>query len=197
MTSQQARERRRLRDFSGRGYDKGRPLPVQAMWFAVLQLLFRAWWLPTRLRPPLLRAFGARVGSRVLIRHGVRVQWPWKLEIGDDVWIGEDAWLINLERISIGSDVCVSQGAMLCTGSHQRRSPAFEFDNAPIRLEPGCWVAARAIVLRGVTVGEGAVVSAGAVAHRDLPPGQVITAGGGVRNLRDDSGTSAGKGPLL
>ena len=65
----------------------------------------------------LLRAFGADVGRRVLIRHGVRVQWPWKLSVADDVWIGEDAWIINLEPVVIGSDVCVSQGAMLCTGS--------------------------------------------------------------------------------
>lgn len=90
------------------------------------------------------------------------------------------SWLINLEPISIGHDVCVSQGALLCTGSHQRRSPTFEFDNAPIRLEPGSWVAARAMVLRGVTVGADAVVGAGAVAHRDVPPGAVHTTGGAV-----------------
>ncbi|MEV5481719.1 MULTISPECIES: DapH/DapD/GlmU-related protein [Streptomyces] len=169
---------RRLRGFSGAGYDKGRGVLTQAAWFAVLNLVFMKWWFPPRLRPPLLRAFGAHVGQRVLIRHRVRVQWPWKLTIGDDVWVGEDAWLINLEPISIAADVCVSQGAVLCTGSHQRRSPTFEFDNAPISVEEGAWVAARAVVLRGVTVGKGAVVGAGVVAHRDVPPGAVYTTGG-------------------
>lgn len=169
--------RRTLRGFTGAGYDKGRSLPVQALWFAAQHLVFRKWWFPARLRPALLRAFGARVGQRVLIRHGVRVQWPWKLSIADDVWIGEDAWIITLEGVSIGADVCVSQGAMLCTGSHQHRSATFEFDNAPIRLEPGSWVAARATVLRGVTVGSGAVVGAGAVAHRDVPASEVLIAG--------------------
>lgn len=168
---------RSLRGFTGAGYDKGRGLALQALWFAALNLLFVKWWFPPRLRPALLRAFGARIGRRVLIRHRVRIQWPWKLEVGDDVWIGEDAWLVNLEPISIGSDVCVSQGALLCTGSHRRRSATFEFDNGPIRLEPGCWVAARAVVLRGVTVGPGAVVGANAVAHRDVRPGAVVTAG--------------------
>ncbi|MEU4038142.1 putative colanic acid biosynthesis acetyltransferase [Streptomyces collinus] len=169
---------RSLRGFTGRGYDKGRPLPVQAAWFAVLHLLFVKWWFPACWRPVLLRAFGARVGRRVLIRHGVRVHWPWKLEIGDDVWIGEGAWILNLEPVTIGSDCCVSQSALLCTGSHRRRSATFEFDNGPIRLEPGSWVAARAVVLRGVTVGRGGVVGAGAVAHRDLAPGTVLTTRG-------------------
>lgn len=190
---------RNLRGFTGEGYDKGRPLPVQALWFAVLHLAFRAWWFPPRLRPALLRAFGARVGSRVIVRHGVRVQWPWKLTVGDDVWIGEDAWFINLEPITVDSDVCVSQGAVLCTGSHQRRSPTFEFDNGPIHLRPGSWVAARAMVLRGVTVGEGAVVGAGAVAHRDVAAGEVLTAGSGAgtgtgTGTGTDTGTAAGTG---
>lgn len=169
---------RSLRGFTGAGYDKGRPAAVQALWFAVLHLAFYRWWFPPRLRPALLRAFGAAVGRRVLIRHRVRVQWPWKLAVGDDVWIGEDAWLVNLEPITIGDDVCVSQGALLCTGSHRRSSPTFEFDNAPIELKSGSWVAARAIVLRGVTLGEGAVVGAGAVAHRDLAPGESLVAAG-------------------
>lgn len=166
---------RSLRGFTKAGYDKGRPVVVQAAWFAVLHLVFAKWWFPARWRPAVLRLFGARIGRRVLIRHGVRVHWPWRLSVGDDVWIGEGAWLLNLEQITIGSDVCVSQGALLCTGSHQRHSRTFEFDNGPIRLEPGSWVAARAVVLRGVTVGRGAVVGASAVAHRDIAPGEVVT----------------------
>ena len=159
-------------------------MAVQALWFATLNLVFSRWWFPPRLRPALLRAFGAEVGARVLIRHRVRVQWPWKLTVGDDVWIGEDAWLVNLEPITLGNDVCVSQGALLCTGSHQRRSRTFEFDNAPIEVGAGAWVAARAIVLRGVTVGEGAVVGAGAVAHRDLAPGELLTAASAAGAVR-------------
>ncbi|MFI8965424.1 putative colanic acid biosynthesis acetyltransferase [Streptomyces sp. NPDC053493] len=167
---------------------------VQAAWFAVLNLVFVKWWFPDRLRPAVLRAFGARIGQRVRIRHHVRVHWPWRLEVGDDVWIGEDAWLLNLEKITIGSDVCVSQGAFLCTGSHQRASRTFEFDNGPIRLEPGSWVAAKAVVLRGVTVGSGAVVGASAVAHRNVAPGAVVTAGAttGAAGVATAGATTAG-----
>ncbi|HZM66520.1 MAG TPA: hypothetical protein VFC16_09500 [Nakamurella sp.] len=167
---------RRLRDFAGTGYDKGRPVVVQAAWFVTQNLAFRKWWFPARWRPAMLRLFGGQVGSGVRIRPGVRVHWPWKLVVGDDVWIGEDAWILNLEPVTIGNDVCVSQGAFLCTGSHQRRSPSFEFDNAPIKLADGSWIAAKAIVLRGVTVHPGAVVGAGAVVATDLRSGAAVVA---------------------
>jgi putative colanic acid biosynthesis acetyltransferase WcaF len=154
---------RRLRDFTGAGYDKGRSILWQAAWFAVMNLVFMQWWLPSRFRPAILRAFGADVGERVLIRHRVRVQWPWKLSIGDDCWVGEGVWLINLEPITVDHDVCLSQEALLCTGSHQHRDPTFEFDNRPIQIRAGAWVAARAIVLGGADVASGEVVSAGVV----------------------------------
>ena len=87
----------------------------------------------------------------MLIKHRVRVQWPWKLSIGNNSWVGTDAELYNLDDIIIGSDVCISQHVYLCTGSHDRKSPTFEFDNGPIVLEDGVWVCARSTVLRGVT----------------------------------------------
>ncbi|RZT87898.1 putative colanic acid biosynthesis acetyltransferase WcaF [Pseudonocardia sediminis] len=157
---------RRLDLFTGTGYDKGRSLPVQAAWFAVSHLLFQPWWMPARLRPVLLRAFGAQVGSGANIRNGVRVHWPWKLSLGEHVWIGEGAWLLNLEPIVLGDHVCVSQEAVLCTGSHDARSPSFEYDNAPITVGNGAWVALRAVVLRGTTVPAGVVVPAGTVLSR-------------------------------
>lgn len=169
---------RSLAAFRGEGYDKGRPKAVQALWFALMNLVFMKWWCPAPLRVALLRAFGAQVGERVLVRHRVRVLWPWKLTVGDDCWIGEDVWLLNLEPIVLGRDVCLSQGAFLVTGSHDRRSPSFEYDNAPITVEAGAWVAARATVLRGVTVGAGATVGACALASRDVPPGALLAATG-------------------
>lgn len=165
---------RRLAGFTHAGYDKGRSLGWQVLWFATLHLVFTKWWFPARLRPALLRAFGARIGPGVLIRHGVRVHWPWKLTIGRDSWIGEDAWILDLEPVTIGADVCVSQAALLCTGSHDRASETFEFDNGPIVVGDGAWIAARATVLRGVTVGPEAVVGAGAVVRRDVPAGATV-----------------------
>jgi putative colanic acid biosynthesis acetyltransferase WcaF len=167
---------RSLRAFSGAGYSAGRGKLWQAAWFATMNLVFMAWWCPKAWRPLLLRAFGAEVGERVFIRHRVRVLWPWKLHIGDDSWIGEDVWLLNLEPVTVGADVCLSQGAFLCTGSHDSRSPSFEYDNGPITVEDGAWVAAQALVLRGVTIGAGAVVGARGVVTRDVPAGGHVKA---------------------
>lgn len=164
--------RRHLAGFTGAGYDKGRSKLWQALWFATSNLVFQKWWFPVRFRPALLRLFGATMGRNVFIRHRVRVHWPWKLAIGNDCWIGEDAWLLNLEPISIGNDVCISQAAFLCTGSHRWDSPTFEYDNGPIVIDDGAWIAARASVLRGVKIGADAIVSAHELAAHDLGPGE-------------------------
>lgn len=161
---------RSLAGFRGDGYDKGRSLPVQALWFATLNLVFVKWWCPSRLRVLLLRAFGAEVGTGVLIRHRARVHWPWKLRIGDHAWIGEDVWMMNLEPLTVGANTCLSQGARLICGSHDRHSPTFEFDNGPIAIGDGVWVAAGCTVLRGAVIGDGAVLGAGTVVSGTVEP---------------------------
>lgn len=168
MSTAPTQQRRRLAGFTGRGYDVGRSPAWRVAWLVVQTTVFMRWWMPARLRVALLRAFGADIADGVLIRHRVRIHWPWKLTIGKDSWVGEGAWLLNLEPITIGSDVCISQDVLLCTGSHDRRSPTFEFDNGPIHVGSGAWVAARAVVLRGVTIGEDALVGAGATVRRDV-----------------------------
>jgi putative colanic acid biosynthesis acetyltransferase WcaF len=130
--------------------------------------------MPAKARVAILRAFGANIGDGVLIRHRVRIHWPWKLSVGSNSWVGEGAWLLNLERITVGKDSCISQEAFICTGSHDRRSATFEFDNAPIVIGDGVWIAARAVVLRGVTVEDGAVVGAGTVVSRSVPRNGVV-----------------------
>jgi putative colanic acid biosynthesis acetyltransferase WcaF len=175
---------RDLSAFTLAGYDKGRGKAVQALWFAVMNTVFAAWFCPARLRVAILRAFGARIGDGVLIRHRVRVLWPWKLSVGDNTWIGEGAWLLNLEPITIGANVCLSQEAMLCAGSHDHRAVDFGYRNAPIEVCDGAWVAARATVLAGVTVGRHSVVAAGTVLGRDLPDLRLHTAEG-TRTLKE------------
>lgn len=164
-----SRQRRSMANFQGYGYDKGRPVVVQALWFAVMNLVFMKWWLPARFRPVLLRLFGAEVGAGTNIRHRVRVLWPWKLTIGDHAWIGEDVWLLNLEPITIGSDACLSQATSLITGSHDKRSPTFEYDNGPISVGDSAWLAFGSTVLRGVSVGPGAIVGAHSLVTKDVP----------------------------
>jgi putative colanic acid biosynthesis acetyltransferase WcaF len=166
-----------LKDFTPAGYDKGRSVFWQAAWFATMNLVFIKWWCPRCIRVRLLRAFGASIGSSVVIRHRVRILWPWKLEVGDCSWIGEGSWLLNLEPILIGTNVCVSQEAFLCTGGHDRRDPSFRYDNGPITIADNSWIATQALILRGVTVGNGVVVGARAVVTRSLPAHATVSAG--------------------
>ncbi|MDP3713039.1 MAG: WcaF family extracellular polysaccharide biosynthesis acetyltransferase [Mycobacteriales bacterium] len=165
----------RLEDFTGAGYDKGRPVALQALWFACSNLIVQKWWCPARLRVLLLRAFGAKIGTGVFIRHRVKVLWPWKLEVGDHSWLGEGVWILNLEPVTLGRRVCVSQEAFLCAGSHNWTSATFEYRNAPITLGDASWVAARSTVLPGVRIGPGAVVTAGCTVGRDVPTNAVVT----------------------
>lgn len=165
-----------LANFSGRNYDKGRSLAIQALWLAASWLVVMKWWCPAALRVLILRMFGAKIGDRVLIRHDVKVHWPWKLSIGHDSWIGQGAWLLNLEPIDIGSNSCISQEALICTGSHDRRSPTFEFDNAPIWIGSGVWVAARATILRGVRIGDNATIGACCLVSGNVAPGATVVA---------------------
>lgn len=158
----------------GHPYDKGRGFAAQALWVAVSTLVFTQVWCPNRLRCAILRLFGAEIGGGVLIKQRVRVQWPWKLSIGDNSWVGTDAEFYNLDTIVIGSDVCISQHAYLCTGSHDRHSPSFEFDNGPIVIENGVWLCARTTVLRGVTIGANSVVGATSLVAADVPPNSIV-----------------------
>lgn len=166
----------RLDRFSGVGYDRGRSVPVQLLWLVAQGVFVRPWWVPVAVRVRVLRAFGATIGDGVLIRHRVRIHWPWKLEVGDHSWIGEGVWILNLEPVLIGSHTCVSQEVMLCTGSHDRRSTSFEFDNGPIRVGDHAWIGARATVLRGVTIGSRTVVGATGLVVADVPDDTTVLA---------------------
>lgn len=169
--------RRNLADFRTDGYDVGRGKVTQILWLLASGSVFVRWWCPARARVAMLRLFGAEIGRDVLVRHRVRIHWPWKLRIGDHTWVGEGAWLLNLEPIILGADVCISQEALLCAGSHNWRSPSFEFDNAPVRVGDGSWVAARAVILRGASVGRNCVIGAATVVSRDVPDDTVLSSG--------------------
>ncbi|WP_081701557.1 DapH/DapD/GlmU-related protein [Rhodococcus sp. JG-3] len=162
---------RDLSRFTGAGYERGRGIGWQLAWLFVWGAIGQRWWCPNRARISILRVFGAHVGSGVILRHGVKIHWPWKLKVGDNSWIGEASWILNLEPVTIGSNVCISQGVLLCTGSHDRFGETFEFDNGPIVILDGVWIAARAVVLRGVEIGRGVTVGCNSVVRRSIAAG--------------------------
>ena len=152
-------------------YTPGAPLWKQLLWYFLGEPLFRSYWLPfSSFKVLILRRFGAQIGQQVRIKPGVRVKFPWRLTVGDYVWIGENTWLDNIATITIESHVCLSQDVYLCTGNHDWSHPDFKLMPASIYIEQGSWLAARAVVGPGVTVGQGAVLCLGGVAGRSLQP---------------------------
>ena len=132
---------RSLAGFVGSGYDKGRPRIVQALSGLRCQnLLFFKVVVTCGSASQAVELFGARIGRNVLIRHRVRVRWPWKLRSGRQLLDRRGRVDPQPEPVSIGHDI--SQGAFLCTGGHDISSPTFEYDNGPITLGDGVWVGA-------------------------------------------------------
>ncbi len=160
-----------LSKFSAGDFDRGAGPVKEGFWILTSLLLFRLCpfkW--SGLKCAVLRAFGARIGRGVVIKPRVTITFPWKLTVGDHIWLGEECWLLNLAPIAIESHVCVSQRAFLCTGNHDYKSPAFDLITKPIRVEAGAWIGAGALVGPGVTVGNHAVLAAGSVATKNLEP---------------------------
>jgi putative colanic acid biosynthesis acetyltransferase WcaF len=157
-----------LARFANPDFSRGRSRAIEALWL-IVQWLFVSSWLPgAPHRRFLLRLFGAQIGKGVDIKPGVRVKFPWRLEIGNHSWIGEDVWIDNLALVRIGRNCCLSQAAYLCTGSHDWKSPTFDLISRPIIIEDGSWVAARGSVGPGVRIGRGAVLTLGSIAVADL-----------------------------
>lgn len=151
--------------------EKDRPIALK-IWRLVNALTFG--WCGNSVRQRLLRVFGAKIGKGCLICRGVVVYAPWNLEMGEMVCIGPHVELYNKDKIQIGSGVVISQDAYMCTASHNISSLVMALTKAPIIIEDNVWVAAKASVLPGVNLGEGAVVGACAVVAKDVQPWSVV-----------------------
>ena len=121
----------------------------------------------------LLRTFGARIGKGCRVYSRARIWAPWHLQMEDYAKIADDVECYAVANVHLGAQAVVSQGAFLCTASHDYNSPNFQLIASAITIKSHAWVAARAFIGPGVTIGEGAVVGACAVVSKDVPAWQV------------------------
>lgn len=156
------------------GLDRGASKFKEILWYVVKRLFFlTALPYPQSLKTFLLRSFGAKVGSRTVIKPRVNIHFPWKLTLGNRVWIGEEVFILNFEPCKIGDHACISQRAFLCGGNHNYKEPSMPYRNGPITLEDGCWIGACCFIGPEVTVGVDSVVSAGSVLSKSIPENSI------------------------
>ncbi len=141
----------------------------QLLWYIINVLFFiNPLNFSSGLKIWLLRRFGAVIGHGVIFKPGVNIKYPWLLKVGNYSWIGEKVWIDNLITVTIGSNVCLSQGAMLLTGNHNYKKTTFDLLVSSIELEDGVWIGAKSIVCPGVQCASHAILTAMSVATRNL-----------------------------
>jgi putative colanic acid biosynthesis acetyltransferase WcaF len=169
MAITEPKSRVKLGDFSSSGFNRGAGKAKEIIWYLFKMIFFlSAFPYPSSFKAKLLRLFGAKVGSRVTIKPRINIHFPWKLDIGNDVWLGEEILLLNFEQLTIGNNVCISQRGFLCGGNHNYKDPAMPYRNGAITLKDGSWIGANCFVGPGVIIGVDTVVSAGSVVTANL-----------------------------
>ncbi|WP_405410833.1 WcaF family extracellular polysaccharide biosynthesis acetyltransferase [Maribacter sp. Asnod1-A12] len=159
-----------LKDFdASNGLDRGASKFKELLWYIFKTLFFlTAIPYPSSFKIWILKTFGAKIGNGVVIKPRVNIHFPWKLNIANNVWIGEEAFLLNFEPLIIGNNVCISQRSFLCGGNHNFKNPSMPYRNGPITLKDGCWVGACSFIGPNVTIGVDTVVTVGSVVTQNI-----------------------------
>ena len=164
----------RLSSFNTGNFNKGAGFIKQTLWYFVNALFVRASWNPFMgIKVFFLKLFGAKIGKGLVIKNNVNIKFPWKLTLGNDVWLGENAWIDNLDEVIIGNNVCISQGALLLTGNHDYTLSTFNYRNAPIIIEDGAWnrvwISEDSVKMESASCPDGLCVHQGAISDGLLP----------------------------
>ncbi len=160
-------------DFSkfDNSFYKPGPFLKRALWYLIDWAFFKTLFpWPYGFKAMLLRAFGAKVGKGTVIKPDVHIKYPWFLEMGDNVWIGERVWIDNLTKVKIGNNVCFSQDVYIVAGSHNYKKEGFDLILGEITIEDGVWVTARCVITPGIKIASHSVILAGSVLTQDTEP---------------------------
>lgn len=149
--------------------------PVKCVYYAITLFGNTIWnKIPSRhLRKWFYLLLGAKLGDKTFPCRRVEILLPKGLSLGKGVAVGWFAELDARGGIYVGNNTNISSHVKLITGSHDINDPNYTADFRPIKIGSHCWIGTGAIVLQGVTIGDGAVVAAGAVVTKDIPPYQV------------------------
>lgn len=153
--------------FDGSCYKPG-SIVKRILWYFTNAIFFKSCNPLNGLKVYLLRLFGARVGKGVVIKPAINIKYPWFLEIGNDSWIGEEVWIDSMQKVIIGNNVCISQGALLLCGNHDYKKTSFDYKLGKITLEDGVWIGSKSTVCPGITCFSHSVLTVGSVATKNM-----------------------------
>lgn len=122
---------------------------------------------PSQIKVMIIRLFGARVGKHTHLQPRVDIHFPWKLILGDFVWIGKNSFLHNMEVLEICSNTAIGHNVMITTGSHDFLRSDFSYRNKPSKICSFVWVTSNCFIGPGVTVAEGCILYPGCVVTRN------------------------------
>ena len=149
-------------------YKPGHPV-VRFVWLIISLIFFQhGLSIGSSWKVFILKIFGSKIGKGVVIKQNVHIKYPWFLTIGNYTWLGENVWIDNLCMVSIGSNCCISQGALLLTGNHNYKKNTFDLITGEIKLEDGVFIGAKSIVCPGVIAKSHSILTAGSVATKNL-----------------------------
>lgn len=139
------------------------------LWFFCGNIFINSYLpLPMSFKKSILKLFGATIGENFTIKMGVNIKYPWFLNIGKNVWMGEGVFIDNFLMVTIENNVCISQNAMLLTGNHDYSKSSFNLIAKEIYICEGAWIGAKTVVCPNVKVGSHAVLTVGSIATADL-----------------------------
>ncbi len=123
-----------------------------SIWYLINNIIIYSFFPSSKLRVYFLKVFGASIGENVVIHPYTNIKYPWKLEIGNNCWIGARVWIDNISKVKIGNNCCISQEVYFCTGNHNYKKKEFDLISEPIDIEDNCWIGAKSILCPGVKI---------------------------------------------
>ncbi len=130
------------------------------------------------IRSSVINRLASKSGDYIKISRNVVIRDYDKLVIGDDVTINEFSFISAAGGLQIGSHILIGHGTSIITSNHIYNGNTMIRGNgielAPVNISDNVWIGARAIILPGISIGEGAVIAAGAVVTKDVPDHTVV-----------------------
>jgi maltose O-acetyltransferase len=145
------------------------------LWFLLGMPLTLGVWVRARL----LRYFLLKLGTNTVVQQGLRMTNPEKISIGSNCNFGQGAFLTGGGGIRIGDWVGLGPDAKIWSVNHRFDNPDVpwmcqDWERNEVVIEDDVWLGANVFVMPGVRIGKGAIVSAGSIVSKSVPPFAIV-----------------------